>query len=96
MQQLDIETTSSKEEVSGLKWINYIGRRKVCINFQTDTDLLNMVVYRYRNSLYLKDKGVSLKLPEYQSILTKRVYLLSYVDIVYKWRIVIDKTTVHR
>ena len=52
MQQLpDIEKTDSKKEISCLKWTIYNGRRKVCVNFQTDTDKLNIVVYRYRNNL---------------------------------------------
>ena len=72
MQQLpDIEKTDSKEEISCLKWTIYNGRRKVCVNFQTDTDKLNIVVYRYRNNLYLKDNEVDLKLTEYQSFLAK-------------------------
>ena len=48
MQQFaEIEKTDSKEEISCLKWTIYNGRRKVCVNFQTDTDELNFVVYRY-------------------------------------------------
>ena len=62
----DIEKTDSKEEISCLIWTIYNGRRKVCVNFQTDTDKLNIVVYRYRNTLYLKDNEVDLKLTEYQ------------------------------
>ena len=85
MQQLpDIEKTDSKEEISCLKWTIYNGRRKVCVNFQTDTDKLNVAVYRYRNKLYLKDDEVDPKLTEYQSLLAKRFYLLSYIDIFYK------------
>ena len=52
LQQLsNIVKTESKEEISCLKRTIYIGRRKVCVNFQTDTDKLNIVVYRYRNKL---------------------------------------------
>ena len=52
MQQLpDIEKSDSKEEKSCLKWTRYNDRRKVRVNFQTDTDKLNIVVYRYRNNL---------------------------------------------
>ena len=95
MQQLpDIAKTDSKEEVSCLKWTVYNGRRKVCVNFQTDTDKLNIVVYRYRNSSYLKDNEVILKLTEYQSLLEKQDYLLSYIDISYKRFIVLNETTV--
>ena len=96
MQQLpEIEKTDSKEEISCLKWTIYNGRRKVCVNVQTDTDKLNIVVYRYRNNLYLKDNELDLKLSEYQSLLAKRVYLLSCIDIFYKRCIVLDETTVH-
>ena len=96
MQQLpDIEKSDSKEELSCLKLTKYNGQRKVCVNFQTDTDNLNNVVYRYRNSLYLKHTEIDVNLTEYQSLLAKRVYLLSYIDIFYKRCIVLDETTVH-
>ena len=95
MQQLsDIEKTDSKEEIADLKWTIYYGRRKLCVNFNTDTNKLNIVVYRYRNNLNLKDKKNYLKLTTYQSLLTKLVYLLSYLDIFYKQCIVMDQTTV--
>ena len=43
-QQLpDIEEGDSKDEISCLKWTIYNGRRKACINFQTDTDKVNIV-----------------------------------------------------
>ena len=64
------------------------------MNFQTDTDKLNVVVYRYRNNLYLKDNEVILKLSEYESLLAKRVYFLSYIYRFYKRCIVLDETTV--
>ena len=67
---------------------------KVCVNFQTDTDKLNIVVHRYRNNLYLKEDEVDLKLTEYQSLLAKQVYLLSYIEILYKRCIVLYETSV--
>ena len=77
-QQLpDIEKVDSKDEISCLKWTNYNGRRKVCINFQTDTDKVNIVVYCYRNNTYLNDTKMDSKLTEYKKVLAKRVYLLS-------------------
>ena len=75
----DIEKADSKDEISCLKWTIYNGTGKVCINFQTDTDKVNMVVYHYRNSTYLKDTEMDLKLTEYKKLLAKRVYLLSYI-----------------
>ena len=69
-QQLpDIEKADSKDEISCLKWTIYNGRRKVCINFQTDTDKVNIVVYRYRNITYLKDTEMDIKLTEYKNFL---------------------------
>ena len=95
-QQLpDIEKSDSRDEISCLKLTIYNGRRKICINFQTDTDKVNIVVYRYRNSTYLKDTETDIKLTEYKKLLAKRVYLLSYIDIFYKRCIVLDETTVH-
>ena len=78
MQQLqDIEKIDSKEKISCLKWTIYNGRRKICVNFQTHTDKLNITVYRYPNNLYLKDNELDLKLKEYQLLLAKRIYLLA-------------------
>ena len=66
-QQLpDIQKTDSKGEISCLKWTIYNGRRKVCINFPTDTDKVNIVVYRYRNNTYLKDTEMDINLTEYK------------------------------
>ena len=73
-QQLpDIEEVDSKDESSCLKRTFYNGWRKVCINFQTDTYKVNIVVYRHRNSTYLKDTQLDLKLTEYKKLLAKRV-----------------------
>ena len=95
MQQVpDIGETDSEEEISCLKWTVYNVKRKVYVTFQTDTDKLNIAVYRYRNNLYLNDNGVNLQLTEPQSLLAKRIYFLSYIDIFYKRCIVLDETTV--
>ena len=91
----DIQKVDSKNEISCLKWKIYNGRRKICINFPTDTDKVNIVFYRYRNSTYLKDTEMDLKLTEYKKLLAKRVYILSYIDIFYRHCIVLDETTVH-
>ena len=91
----DIEKADSKGEISCLMWTIYNGRRKACINVQTDTDKVNIVVYRYRNNTYLKDTELDLKLTEYIKLLAKRVYLLSYIDIFYKRCIALDETTIH-
>ena len=55
MQQMPhIAKTDSKKELSCLKRTICNGRRKVCVNFHSDTDKLNVFVYRYRNKLYIK------------------------------------------
>ena len=95
-QQLpDIEKVDSKCEIFHLKWTIYNGRRKACINFQTNADKVNIVLYRYRKNTYLKDTELELKLTEYKKLLAKRAYLLSYIDIFYKRCIVLDERTVH-
>ena len=83
-QQLpDIGKVDSKDEISCLKWTIYNGRRKVCINFQTDTDKVNIVVYGYRNNTYLNGTEMDIKLTEYKKFPAKRVYFLCYMDIFY-------------
>ena len=91
----NIEKPDSIDEIVCLKWTIYNGRRNVCINFQADTDKVNIIVYRYQNSTYLRDTEMDIKLTEYKKLLAKRVYLLSYIDIFYKRCIVLDETTVH-
>ena len=96
MQHLpDIEKSVSKEEISCLKWTMYNGRKKVCANFQIYTDKPNFDVYRYRNSLYLKDDAIDLNLTELQMLSAKRFFLFRYFDIFYNRCIVLDETTVH-
>ena len=86
-----IEKTDSEEEISSLKITIKNGRRKVYVNFKTCADNLNTVVYRC-----LKDIGLDLKLTEYQSLWTKPVYLLSYLDLFYKRSLVLVEATVHK
>ena len=96
MQQLsEIEKVDSKNEISCPKWTIYNGKRKVCISFKPDMDKFNIVVYHYRNNTYVKDTEMELKLTKYEKLLSKRVYLLSYIDVFFKRCIVLDDTTVH-
>ena len=96
MQQLpEIEKKDSKKEISWLKWTIYNGRREACISFKTCMDKLHVVVYRYRNNTYVKDTEMELKMTEYEKLLSKRVYLLSCIDVFFKRCIVLDETTVH-
>ena len=83
MQQLlEIEKVDSKNEISCLKRTIYNGSRKVFIGFKTDK--LNIVCSRYRNNTYVKETEMELKLTEYEKLLSKRVYLLSYIDVFFK------------
>ena len=91
----EIEKLVSRNELFCLKWTLYNGRRKVCISFKTDMDKLNTVVYRYRNNTYVKDTEMELKMTAYEKLLSKRVYLLSYFDIIFRRCFVLDETTVH-
>ena len=96
MKQLpEIEKIDSKKEVSCQKRTIYNGRRK-SVNFKADTDNLNIVAYRYRNNLYPNNNEIVVKLTEYQSLLVKRVYQLSYSDLFFNRCIVLDETTVHK
>ena len=67
----DIEKCDSEDEKSCLHRTIYKGRRKVCINFQADTDKVNIVAYRYRNDTYLKDTEIELELTEYEKLLAR-------------------------
>ena len=91
----DFEKDDSKDEISCLRWTIYKGRREVCINFQTNADEVKILVYRYQSNTFLKDSERELKLTEYEKLLAKRVYLLSYIDIFYKRCIVLDETALH-
>ena len=96
MQQLpEIESKDPKEEIYCHKWTIFNGRRKICINFKTDTDKLNIAVFRYRNNIYLTETEMELKLTEYKTLLDKRVSMLSYIDVFSKRCIFLDETTIH-
>ena len=58
-------------------------------------DNLSFVVYRYRNNTNVKDTEMELNLTEYEKLPSKLVYLLSYIDVVFKRCMVLDDTTVH-
>ena len=94
LQQLpDVDKT--EKEISCLRWTLFNGRRKVCVNFQTDTDKISLVVYRYRNNLYFKDTEIQVTLLEYKNLLSKKTNLLSYLDVFSKRCIVLDETTIY-
>ena len=96
MQQLpEIEKVDSKNEISCVKWTIHNGWRKICIIFKTYMDKLNIVVYRYRKNTYVKVNEIELKLTDYEKLLSKRVYLLSYINVFFRRCIVLDETTVH-
>ena len=70
------------------------GKKKVCVNFKTDTHKKEIVVNKYRNSLYLKEKEVDLKMTKYQMVKIRRVCILSYSDIFQKRCDVLDERIV--
>lgn len=96
MQQLpEVKKNASEKDISCLKWVIYNGRRKICLSFQTDTDSIEVTVYRYRNNNYLKDADIKLSLIEYEHFLQKRIYILSYLETFSKKCIVLDESTTH-
>ena len=91
----DIEKADSENAFFCLNWTLFNGWGTICINFKTGMDKLNIVVYPYRNSTYVKDTGMELKLTEYEKLFSKRVYLLKYIEVFFNRCIVSDETTVH-
>ena len=94
LQQLP-ELEQCEDEISCLKWTIYNGRRKMCVGFQTDTDKVEIVVYRYRLITYLRDTEIELNLAKYKTLLAKRLYLLGCLNTFYKRCIVLDESTIH-
>ena len=97
MQQIpDLEKKDAKEEISCLNWTINDGRQKVCVNFKTDTENINLFVYHYRIDWHLTDNENDLKITENRTVLAKRVFLLNYFDVLFKRFIVLDETNVHK
>ena len=76
----EVEKTDTNEKYSCLKRTMLTGKKN-CVNFNTDTGKLNVIVQRYWNNFYLKDIELALKLTQHQSLLAKRVFTLSYIDM---------------
>ena len=96
MQQLpEVGKFDSENEISCLRWIIFNGRRKVCVFCKTDTDYAGITVYRYRYNMFMKDSDIELKATEYNTLLQKKQYLLSYLETFSKKFIVVDETTHH-
>ena len=91
MQQLpEVGNFDSENEISCLRWIIYNGRRKICVFCKSDTDYVELTVYRYRNNMYMNDSDIEVKATEYNTVLQKKNYLLSYLETFSKklswWR----------
>ena len=89
-----IEKIDSEIEISCLKYTICNFWRKVCVNYKTLYDKLNIVMCRYPKSLKLEHVEVELKLSEYQKFLSKRDCLLRYIDIFFKRCTILDETTI--
>ena len=92
----NIEKSDSEEKTFCLKWTIYNGGRKLCVNFKTDTDNTNIVFYRYRNILYLKDAKIDLKLTEWPHSWQSFFYLLIYKDVFDEPNIVLHEITINK
>ena len=96
MQQLpEVGKFDSEYEISCLRWIIFNGRRKICVFYKSDTDYVAITVYRYRNNMYMKDSDIELKSTEYNTLLEKKKYLLSYLETFSKKFIVVEESTHH-
>ena len=96
MQQLpEVGKFDSENEISCLRWIIFNWRRKSCVFHKSDTDYVGITVYRYRNNKYMKDSDIELKSTEYNTLLEKKKYLLSYLETFSKKFIVVQESTHH-
>ena len=71
-QMPEIEKLGCEIENSCLKWTIYKGGRKVCVNYKTERDKLDIVTYCYRKGIYLKNAEMELNLIEYEKLLSKK------------------------
>ena len=67
----DIGKYDLKEENFCLTWAIYNGRRIICVKLPSDTEMLIIVVTRYRNNLYHKDNDSAPKFTKDQRLLSK-------------------------
>ena len=96
IQQLpEVGKFDSENKISSLRWIILNGRRKLCVFYKSETDYAGITVYRYRNNMYMKDSDIELKSTEYNTLLEKKKYLLSYLETFSKKFIVVEESTHH-
>ena len=96
MQQLpEVGYFDSEKELSCLSWIIFNGRIEVCVFCKTNTEYVGITVYRYHYNMYKKDSDIELKATEYNTILQKKKYLLSYLETVSKKFIMVEETIHH-
>ena len=93
-QKLPDRGKAAQKAVSCLKLTWEKSRGKVFVNFRTDTDKLNVVVYHNLNLLYPKDSRIYLKITENGKLWIERVYLLSSIYIISERAIVLDEKVV--
>ena len=91
-----LKKTDSKIELACLIWTIYIGKRKLCVNYKTDSDKLYIVINRYRNNIYLKVVKMEMKMTGYDKTLVKKEYLLSYLDLFFKRCIILNETSIDK
>ena len=90
----DLGKIDAKEELFCPKWTEYNGSREVYKNFRTDTDKLNVVVYKYQNDFCLRGNEIDLKMSKYEEFLEKRIHLLNYIDMLFQRCIGLDEITI--
>ena len=90
------EKIESNDETYCLKRATCSGRREVCVNYPTDTDNFQIVVYPHRNPIYLKDWELELILTQYEKLIPKRVRPMSYIGVFFKQGIILDEKIAHK
>lgn len=82
-------------EISQLKWTFHNGRRKVFVEYRTDTKKIMLTRFCYRNNQWRYVEGIEMTLENYKSIIGKQMYVACYVDSFSKKCILLDESTNH-
>lgn len=89
----DIDNLDIDQQISNFNWTLHNGRRKICINYRSDQDLISLSVYKLKKDQWIIHQEIGLKLKEYNTLLNKRQSLLCYVGLFTKKCIFLEEET---
>ena len=89
LQNLDVDS-----QISHFEWTLQNGRRKIHIEYRSDTKKIDLVEYRRNGNQWKNNQSLQLQKEEYDKLLDMLPSLLGYVEIFKKSRIIIDECTV--